>query len=386
MLKVQSDYLSVVFVYDSVFLESEIIDFDKIRENEYNLLINHVITAIDNSLQLTTTLGELRPTFLGGKGYDNKNEFGNSGVTISYHTRRPEMGLLLQMSGNALHIFKALYLEQFGELLEVNSILKILNKSMDSDIGYFRLSRFDAAIDFIDENIDLTSFYEGLESEQVKIYNHKENRNMSEYKAYTAGKNVETVYIGSRQSNNMLRIYNKKIQVIDRNITKDLEEAINCKNWFRFEMEIKKESAHVLTNILLNIETIEEFKSYLIQLITDKYRFAKVNNDEIEYIEITKKMLDAIKYRNTEIVIPRKNREYDLNKSEEYFQIGNSGLQALVYKQRALFGEDYVREFFEQVIDYNKNEYIPSIETSRYIRELKEEKELERKKNETTSF
>lgn len=383
MLKIQSDYLSVVFVYDSDFLESEVINNDKVLEDEYRHLVKNVITAIDDALYLTTTLGDLKPTFLGGKGYDMKNEFGNSGVTISYHSRRPEMGLLLQMSGNALHTFKALYLQDFGELLEVNSILRILNNCISSDIGFFRLSRFDAAIDFIDENIDLTTLYAGLENEHIRIYNYKENRNMSGYKAYTAGKNVETVYIGSRQSNNMLRIYNKKTQVIERNVTKDLEQAINCKDWFRFEMEIKKESAHVLTDILMNIETIEEFKSYLIQLISDKYRFATVADDEIEYIEITQKMLDAIEYQDTEIVIPRKNREFDLRKSEEYFQVGNSGLQSLVYKQMALFGEDYVRDFFEQVIEHNKTDYTPSIETVRYVRELREERELERRKNET---
>lgn len=382
MLKIQSDYLSVVFVYDSDFLESEVKNDDKLLEDEYRILVKKVITAIDDALYLTTVLGDLKPTFLGGKGYDIKNEFGNSRVTISYHSRRPEMGLLLQMSGNALHTYKAMYLQDFGELLEVNSILRILNKCMDSSIGFFRLSRFDAAIDFINENIDLTRLYSSLENEDVRIYNYKENRNMSEYKSYTAGKNVETVYIGSRQSNNMLRIYNKKTQVIERNITKDLEQAINCKDWFRFEMEIKKESAHVLTDILMNIETIEEFKSYLIQLITDKYRFATVEDDEIEYIEITQKMLDAIEYENTEIVIPRKNREFDLRKSEEYFQVGNSGLQSLVYKQMALFGEDYVRDFFEQVIEHNKTDYTPSIETVRYVRELREERELEIKKNE----
>lgn len=374
MLEIKSDYVSLVFVYDDEFLNSNVMEYESIKEQEYLLLVSKVIGIIDNALSLNLLCGELENTYKGAKGYDMKYEFGNSGITISYSSSRPDMGVLLQMSGVALHKYRALYFQQFHQVIEVNHILRMLRDLADEEIGFFRLSRLDAAVDFINEDVDLTGFYSDLENDVIQIFNYKGHLNMSQFKSYQSGKEVQTVYIGSRQSNNMLRIYNKKDQVIEQNITTDLEKAINCKDWFRFEMEIKNKSAHVLTEILLEIETLDEYQSYLVQLMTDKYRFGQRKDNSYTFIEITERMLSAIDYQGVNIEIPRLNRNYDLYKSEMYFEVGDSGLQSLIYKQRLLFGREYVEEWFKAILEYNEKRYRPSEETSRYVRKVQEER------------
>lgn len=373
MLELKSDYFSLVFVFNDEFLNSDIDINTPMGEDKYFNLFSDIAKEIDKSLYLSLFFGDLESSYKGGKGYDSKYQFGYDGATISYSSIRPDMGILFQMSGSVLNSYRALYFEKFNEFIEVNQMLRILDSLFDKKIGFFRLSRLDVAVDFIDEDVNLTGLYSDLKNENIKIYNYKGNLNTSEFKSYERRSETETIYIGSRQSDNMLRIYDKKIQVIEHNISTDLEKALKATEWVRFEMEIKRKAAHLLTDVLLDIETFEEYQSYLVQLITSKYRFGNKIDGKMEFISITERMFSAIKHKGVNIEIPRVNRDFDLHKSEMYFETGYSGLQSLIYKQRLLYGKEYVEKWFEDILKFNEEEYRPSEETSRYIKKIKDE-------------
>ena len=117
------------------------------------------------------------------------------------------------------------------DLCIVNEVIKIVKR-------YGHFTRFDIAVDDLEGYYTVSEVYDLLNREMYissfRKYDYYVSKNV------TGGRNGETVYMGSRQSNFFLRVYDKQ-----------LEQGVDF-SWIRWELEIKHECADILAEHLLN--------------------------------------------------------------------------------------------------------------------------------------
>lgn len=151
-------------------------------------------------------------------GYTNAVE-NALGTRIQWHHSRRDMGVHVQYSGATINAHAA-------------------NGITAKDIAAFhyensdRCGRIDIAIDVIDSNVSITALYREIE----EGYNLPFSRKASHIKS-TDG---ETLYVGSRTSEQFLRIYDKAA------------EQKTDDNWKRVELELKGSRAMFTAVMLIN--------------------------------------------------------------------------------------------------------------------------------------
>jgi len=142
------------------------------------------------------------------------------GVSVMWNLDRPEMGYHVIISGSAIrNIVEKSDMDQ-----------KTLLQSV-CDAGA-SITRLDLAKDLTGENVSLDKIYQALErKESVGTA-----RTFSQIHSINGG---NTVYVGSRQSEKFIRIYDKAAQ-----------SQLPGKLWFRFELETKGMVARALASLL----------------------------------------------------------------------------------------------------------------------------------------
>jgi len=136
-----------------------------------------------------------------------------NGVSISWNDDRPEMGHHAVFSGSSLR-----------NIVERNGVSpsQILSAARHSG---GRIARLDIAIDLVDEPCDGASIFGALQT----MGNRGTARTWREIKNNDGG---YTLYVGSRESEKYIRIYNKAA-----------EQHLPGKLWWRFEIETKGQVA-----------------------------------------------------------------------------------------------------------------------------------------------
>jgi len=154
-------------------------------------------------------------------GYSNAS-VDNNGVVLQWNPDRADMGHHVIFSGSALrNIFS-------GETVQPQSLLRAC-----LDAGGL-VSRLDLASDLSGEALDLSRLYKSLE----------QGANIGTARTFgqiRSNDNGHTIYIGSRQSERFMRIYNKAAQT---GLTSDY--------WFRFELECKGMVARAMASMLVS--------------------------------------------------------------------------------------------------------------------------------------
>lgn len=147
------------------------------------------------------------------------------GVAVQWNADRPEMGYHVIISGSAIrHILSDYKLEQKAL---VQSVLHV-NGS---------ITRLDLAKDLTDTKADLDSIYKALERGE----HSGTARKFAQIHSLNGG---NTIYVGSRQSEKFIRIYDKAAQ-----------EGLPGQLWIRFELETKGMVARALATLLIEQET-----------------------------------------------------------------------------------------------------------------------------------
>ena len=141
-------------------------------------------------------------------GYTDATVDGN-GVNVLWNTSRDEMGTHVVLPGSSLRKLQELSGVQLETLLR------------DATNAGLKISRLDLAKDIIGQAIDLETVYQSL----VGGRNAGTARTFSKIQSNDGG---FTVYVGSRQSEKFIRIYNKAAQ-----------EGISNQHWYRYELETK---------------------------------------------------------------------------------------------------------------------------------------------------
>lgn len=143
------------------------------------------------------------------------------GAICQWNTERPEMRVLTQYSGRTLERYK-------DRGLDACILLQLHGIRDDS-----RLTRIDLAFDLHDTGKSIPDWYDQLKHGNIKCTTSKSN-------LIVGVDGGETLYIGSRQSDKFLRIYNKAA-----------EQAVPG-DWIRVELEIKGDMARELGPKLTN--------------------------------------------------------------------------------------------------------------------------------------
>lgn len=153
-------------------------------------------------------------------GYNSATQDSN-GVLCMWNSNREEMGYHTVISGSALrNVFEQTGVSQRG-LVEA-----VLRTGAN-------ITRLDLAKDATGVPIDLQAIYNAIETGN----NVGTARTFSQFKSIGGG---FTIYVGSRQSEKFIRIYDKAI-----------ETANNGLEWKRYEIETKGMVARALANLLV---------------------------------------------------------------------------------------------------------------------------------------
>lgn len=154
-------------------------------------------------------------------GY-NASHTDQNGVQVSWHTDRAEMGTHAVFSGSALRNLVTC------DNVSSQSILR-------SAVAYGgNIVRLDIAKDLTQQEINLSEIYQFLQSPDRK----GQSRTYGKIESNNGG---YTIYVGSRQSDKFIRIYNKAA-----------EQQLQGELWFRFEVEAKGLVAQSIANLLVD--------------------------------------------------------------------------------------------------------------------------------------
>ncbi len=142
------------------------------------------------------------------------------GVVVQWNVDREEMGYHVIIAGSAIrHVLEHYELDQQA------LVQTVLNAGGS-------ITRLDLAKDQQGEHISLDKIYQALErGESIGTA-----RSFSQIHSIGGG---NTVYVGSRQSEKFIRIYNKAAQL-----------GLEREHWFRFELETKGMVARALATLL----------------------------------------------------------------------------------------------------------------------------------------
>ena len=242
-----------------------------------NCSLNHVLRW----LQLEDVVSDFcAAAYEQSRGYDNVFKFVYNGIlleTSSFNFYGEDLSvsifgtvvpkIRLELSGSALD-----YLRSIG--LDMDTYR--FNAPDLPLAGSYHFTRADWAYDFINYMPDFVDrmldhiAQNMLPSGRIPLASTK---GAIGCRVVTGGQ--KTIYLGSPQSDKMLRVYDKKMQYIDLNsgLYKKTNPYNDPASWFRIEWQTRNKLAHNLV-----LDATQDFKSIL-RKIFDSYAFAKGDHD-----------------------------------------------------------------------------------------------------------
>lgn len=127
-----------------------------------------IITNITQQTQLETLFGVMvKDATTAPAGYNSVHSFSDVPfyLAFAYHSKQPDLGLIIKFSAHAWMEYRQHYHEAFGESIHLNRFLQLLQ----SDYYTVRLSRVDFCCDFIDEGIDIDKLKRSIEEKRVEV-------------------------------------------------------------------------------------------------------------------------------------------------------------------------------------------------------------------------
>ncbi|EHI74449.1 putative phage replication protein [Streptococcus criceti] len=308
-------------------------------------------------------------------------------LSIAYHPDNPQMGIIIYFSAKAWDNYQQAFQEKFGKSINVHTLLQELQFSSLN----IRLSRIDICVDFINEKINISKLKRSLESGRTELrYGKYKNsdkispeniqednlkkpypRNTSQINDISKNFKTETIYVGSRSNNSkaLVRIYDKKRELQERNINKKVE------SWIRFEVEFKGKFAHQLTLALFDCQSDNEAKNIILSAILNKYLFFYTKSNKLH--KISKLMLEQLEIGAFSFTTSKITNN-SLEKSIQYL-IRGSGLLALLWKVDQIYGQGSSQKLLDHFYRIYKHTFKPNKDhlswLNKYQHELKDTKE-----------
>lgn len=344
MLELGIDEITVV-IQLTPRLKAQINPFD------WNQIAENLIDIFVEKSNFKTIFGEPNTEVRPPQGYTFAYTYGehNFYLAVAYHQYQINMGIAVKFSAQALDY----YCETSG--LKVYEFLQKIQDRFYTT----RLSRIDLTVDYIDEGVNVTDIYQNLMDNKVGIFREYVSKKAGaimyrrcnmQYQGFIKGQEVPTIYIGSPRSDSRLRIYDKKLEQMERNGSK-LHKANSCENWVRFEGVYRNKFAHQIGDALLNVKTDVEFSDLIACTMVQKFRIMYINNGIIDCdTEYTQMLLDTIANKSYILRSPS-SRNYELAKSLRYLFNG-SGVISTIFKIKEIWGDEAVAKLLKFIQDY----------------------------------
>lgn len=335
------------------------------KNRRWNDIATEIIFELEERLNLIDILGERGLIKKAISGYSIGYSYGyhDFSFAIFYHHQYARMGVLVKFSAQALAYYQG----------QTNLYVYEVLQKMQSQIYEVRCSRIDIALDFINEGINITEIQKQYNNKELKIMVMRERNGKIEQIAkshsihgITEGSEFQTIYLGKRDSPLYMRVYDKKHEQISNRGSR-CSEAKEYIDWVRFELEIKKDYAHDLTEALLNTNCQTEFKEIILGFFIQKFYFVTVENDK--YVP-TLFMQKIIEMKNDKSIILFKSvntKNTELSKSFLYI-LKSSGVITALYKILAIWGKTGLDESIKTIINYMKNEYNPNRDCIEFLK------------------
>lgn len=348
MLKTSIDEITVVLqatVSEKLNLESNA---------DWQKLASEIIVEFEKKADLVAVLGDQQEEQNCPQGYNVGKKYGDHSFyfCVAYNKENYQMGIIVKFSAQALAYYLKSANQQVYEFLQ----------GLKSDKYDFRLSRCDADVDFMNERFTPTKIFNDLKNEKVLVYYRKKKNNKlifvrkkARLQGFAINKDVPTVYLGAVSSDCQLRIYDKKLEQIQRNGSK-LSYVLKFDSVIRFEIALKHDLAHNFTELLLKIKDEKQLNDLLLSTFLQKFYFKRAKTDKPT--TYTKKMESTLKDKQS-YLLGHLNADNDLMKLFKYL-LYNSGTISTLYKILAIWGyddlnqaTDYIKSFVE---DWNVND------------------------------
>lgn len=335
-------------------------------------IAKHIIGVFCEKAKLLEVFGEEQP--LANKlplGYNFGFTYGehNFYFAIAFHEYRSDMGIVVKFSATAL----GYYCEKTGkkpyELFQM----------IQHDLYTSRITRADLTVDYIDENIDITDIYNSYTDDKIAVcreyISKKDGSTLYKkvpfiVKGFKNGNEVQTMYLGSKQSDLFLRIYDKKAEQLDKKGT-NYQKALACKDWTRFEGVFRKKYAHQIGDALLKIQNDDDYGNLIACTMIQRYRFKDVVNGKLgSDTDFSALLLMHIQNKNF-ILKSDSSKNYELVQSIIHLLTG-SGTITTIYKIKMIWGEDAM-ETFIQIMRDSIDIYVPNDDCKYWLRTNKDD-------------
>ena len=294
------------------------------------------------------------------QGYTTAYQYGDYPFyfAVAYHPSCPKMGVIVKFSAHSWAVYC-----QKGK-----TNIKRFLCSIKSDVYSTRLSRVDFTVDYQNWGISVNDIYHRLDNKCLEIHNYKGEVNHSEISAYEINGKVSTFYVGSRKTGTrlFLRVYDKKVEQIEKKGFR-YREALNTNSWVRFEVVLKGDYAHQLTNIIEKTDE-EKLTDLIASKITEKYRFYDLESKE--YADFTTALLNKSegKFPLLRLESPRDN---DLTNSLIHLANG-SGLFPVLYKCDEIWGNESSMDLLKCLHGIYKDNYCPNDDVRLWLKNHKD--------------
>lgn len=340
MLKTSIDELTLVLqatVSDKLTLESN---------DDWKQLADYIIADFEEKADLKNVLGNQQEEKNCPQGYTTGKKYGDHSFyfCVAYNEENYQMGIIIKFSAQALAYYLKSVKQQVYEFLQ----------AIRSDRYDFRLSRCDIDIDFLNEKFTPTQIFNDLKHKKVLIYYQKKKkdkmilvRKHCKLQGFAVNQEVPTLYCGAVSSDSQLRIYDKKLEQIQKNGSR-LAWVLKFNSVIRFELALKHDLAHNMTDLLLEINSEKELNDLILSVFLQKFYFKRAKTDKVTIY--TKKMQEALKSKQA-YLLGHVNADNDLLRRFQYL-LYESGTISTLFKVLALWGvddlnqaTDYIKQF-----------------------------------------
>lgn len=329
---------------------------EKVKMDEWDKrALNIIFDFVSASMVDIIFNGDIEPMTTGSlNGYTRCYNMGPKDFyfAMAYNEMYPNMGVCVRFSAKAWAVYRYRYEKLYQKKIILPDFLKMV---ADGSVGEVRLSRIDMTADYFNYDINLSELYDGLRDDAIIVQDDRGRKRIKNIRFVGSNACVQTIYVGSQKENTkgFLRIYDKKNEQIQTNGYRK-QEALDCKNWIRFEAVFRGKYAHIISETLLDNEwTGEEFEQYIAQMITQKYRFVAMDTEQYE--DFTQKLLDVADGSDKPDLYCGSPRDNSLRQNIAHIKHG-SGLYPTLYKIGQLFGKGAEDEFMNYIFHCYKTE------------------------------
>lgn len=343
MLKTSIDEITVVLqatLGEKLALEDD---------DDWKDLVSVIIDEFEKKADLVKIFGKQVEAKQCPKGYTNGFTYGEHSFyfCIAYNSSSYEMGVIVKFSAQAL----AYYLK--SRKMQIYHFLQ----DVKSDVYDFRLSRCDIDVDFMNERFTPTKIFSDLKKEKVLAYYQKLEKGKMIFvkknfklQGFAIGKEVPSCYCGAVSSDSQLRIYDKKLEQIQKHGSK-MKYVLQFDSVIRFELALKHDLAHNFTDLLLKINSDKELNDLILSVFLQKFYFKRATTGKPT--PYTRKMMQALKGKKS-YLLGHLNSDNDLLKRFEYL-LYNSGTISTLFKVLALWGNDDLDQATKYIKDFVLN-------------------------------